>query len=162
VFLPGQDLTVMNMHREEMEALEKELESLEKEMKKITRGVDDKVRAQFEPVSRDSVRRFIKDKNQNKEEVEKIFAEWTKTVNQETEKATAETGKKMEKRNKKLQSLFTAFSRDIEATEFHEPDIELRFNDLDMEKIQALKAHPLVQAVGKTDLSPASIRVVVG
>jgi len=50
----------------------------------------------------------------------------------------------------------------LEEVEFHGPQYELRFTDLDMSEIQRLTQHPLVQAIGKTDMSLAGIRVVVG
>jgi hypothetical protein len=54
------------------------------------------------------------------------------------------------------------FESGIETLEFHEPQCELRFYSLDMEKIQELKAHPIVKRIGKTDRSAASINVVLG
>lgn len=164
VFLPGQDLKIMNTRREEMEALAKEIESLEKEMKKIRSGIYSKVMAQFDPRLSAAITLYAKRhyQDQDKEEVGKVFAECEKTLKQETKTATEKTEKMVEKCNEKLHSLFNTLKTALEAAEFHEPLMELRFDDLDMEKIQQLKAHPLVQAIGKTDMSPASIRVVVG
>lgn len=65
--------------------------------------------------------------------------------------------------NQMLTRRFVAdFAKSIETFEFHEPQCELRFNSLDMARIQELKAHPVVQRIGKTDMSPASINVVIG
>ena len=58
--------------------------------------------------------------------------------------------------NQMLTRRFVAdFASAIETFEFHEPQFELRFYALDMARIQELKAHPVVQRIGKTDMSPA-------
>jgi len=41
------------------------------------------------------------------------------------------------------------------------PQFELRFQDLDIDEIQRIKMHPIVQTTGKTEMSPASIRIVI-
>ena len=41
------------------------------------------------------------------------------------------------------------------------PQFELRFQDLDIDEIQRIKMHPIVQTTGKTEMSPVSIRVVI-
>lgn len=61
-----------------------------------------------------------------------------------------------------MRGLMEDFMAMIEKCEFHEPQCELRFDSLDMEKIQELKAHPIVKEIGKTDMSAASINVVIG
>ena len=61
-----------------------------------------------------------------------------------------------------MRDLMADFVARIETYEFHEPQCELRFNSLDMEKIQELKEHPIVKEIGKTDRSAASINVVIG
>lgn len=63
---------------------------------------------------------------------------------------------------KKLSELIAKYHAVIEGLDFHEPTVELRFYDLDMDKIQEIKKHPVVQGVGKTDMSGAGIRVVIG
>lgn len=63
---------------------------------------------------------------------------------------------------KLILDLFAQFSSLIEKVKFHEAQVELRFYTLDMEKIQELKAHPIVQKTGKTDMSTSSINVVIG
>jgi hypothetical protein len=156
LFLPSKDLQLITQTREEMLALMKEIESIEKAMKKIKSRISGKIWAHFDPLIIDA------HKQQNSEELEKIFTESEETLELEMKKATAKSVKKSEKFDNKLQSLYKTLKNNIETTEFHEPQIELRFYELDMEKIQQLKAHPLVQAVGKTDMSPASITVVVG
>jgi len=45
--------------------------------------------------------------------------------------------------------------------EFKTPQFELRFRELDMDAIQEIKSHAMVQEVGKTSMSRASIRVVI-
>lgn len=71
-------------------------------------------------------------------------------------------------RNKELQEekvllgqLDKDFHAAIEVMEYYEPTIELRFYELEIEKIQEIKKHPIILEVGKTDLSPSSIRVVI-
>ena len=61
-----------------------------------------------------------------------------------------------------MRDLMADFVSRIETYEFNEPQCELRFNSLDMEKIQELKEHPIVKEIGKTDMSAASINVVIG
>jgi hypothetical protein len=61
-----------------------------------------------------------------------------------------------------MHDLLTTFMISIEKCDFHEPQCELRFYSLDMEKIQGLKTHPIVREIGKTDMSEASINVVIG
>ncbi len=61
-----------------------------------------------------------------------------------------------------MHDLFANFETGIETCEFYDPHCELRFYSLDMEKIQELKEHPIVRRIGKTDMSAASVRVVVG
>jgi len=61
-----------------------------------------------------------------------------------------------------LQDLFADFASTIETLGFYTPQFELRFYTLDMDKIQELKAHQIIQGIGKTDMSPASINVVIG
>jgi hypothetical protein len=61
-----------------------------------------------------------------------------------------------------MHDLFVNFETGIETCEFYEPQCELRFYSLDMEKIQELKGHSIVRKIGKTDISEASINVVVG
>lgn len=69
---------------------------------------------------------------------------------------------KTQENEKKSSEMIAKYHAVIEGLEFHEPTVELRFYDLDMEKIQEIKNHPVVQEVGKTDMSGASIRVVIG
>jgi hypothetical protein len=64
--------------------------------------------------------------------------------------------------SKLIHDLFADFAPIIETLGFHDPQFELRFYSLDMEKIQELKAHPIVQRIGKTDMSAASVNVVIG
>jgi hypothetical protein len=54
------------------------------------------------------------------------------------------------------------FETMIEKLDFFDARYELRFESLDMDKIQKLKQYPVVLAIGKTDMSPASINVVIG
>ena len=61
-----------------------------------------------------------------------------------------------------IRDLFTDFAPAIETIELYESQCELRFYSLDMEKIQELKAHPIVKGIGRTDGSEASINVVIG
>ncbi|HMD69656.1 MAG TPA: hypothetical protein VKF42_12300 [Chitinivibrionales bacterium] len=61
-----------------------------------------------------------------------------------------------------IHDLFANFETGIETCEFYEPQCELRFYSLDMKQIQKLKEHPIVRRIGKTEISAASIRVVVG
>lgn len=49
----------------------------------------------------------------------------------------------------------------IKTLRFILPRCELRFRALDIDAIQRIKRHPIVQRVGLTDMSPASIRVVI-
>jgi hypothetical protein len=63
--------------------------------------------------------------------------------------------------NKILRDLWKDFESGIEKLQFCEPQCELRFFSLDMAKIQELKAHPIVQRIGKTDMSAASINIVI-
>jgi hypothetical protein len=58
--------------------------------------------------------------------------------------------------------LFAEFESAIETVQFGEAQCELRFFSLDLEKIQELKAHPIVKGIGKTNMSRASVNVVVG
>lgn len=64
----------------------------------------------------------------------------------------------------KLQSktVRAAFEKKLETREFNEVAYELRFYDLKMEAIQEIKKHPIVRAIGKTDMTPASINIVIG
>jgi len=66
------------------------------------------------------------------------------------------------KDKKILHDLWVDFESAIETLQFCEPQCELRFYSLDMEKIQELKTHPIVTGIGKTDMSAASVNVVVG
>lgn len=50
----------------------------------------------------------------------------------------------------------------LSKVEFKKPQAELRFKEVDMEAIQEIKKHPIVQEIGKTDMSRASIRIVIG
>jgi hypothetical protein len=61
-----------------------------------------------------------------------------------------------------LRGLWADFESGIDTLQFCEPQCELRFYSLNMEKIQELKAHPIVKGIGKTDMSEASINIVVG
>lgn len=52
--------------------------------------------------------------------------------------------------------------KNLKQAEFMKPQFELRFKVLDMNAIQEIKKHPIVQEAGKTDMSLVSIRIVIG
>lgn len=74
----------------------------------------------------------------------------------------AEIKKSGKETSKELKAKQVAFERSLETLEFNAPTYELRFYNLDIEAIQEIKTHPLVQAVEKTNLSTASINIVIG
>jgi len=64
----------------------------------------------------------------------------------------------------KLQSktVRAAFEKKLETREFNEVAYELRFYDLKWRQFKKIKKHPIVRAIGKTDMTPASINIVIG
>jgi len=81
-------------------------------------------------------------------------------------KALVHEGEEIKKSGKKiskeLKSQRMAFEKKLETLEFNVPTYELRFNDINIEAIQEIKKHPLVQVLGKTNMSLASINIVIG
>jgi hypothetical protein len=73
-----------------------------------------------------------------------------------------EIKKSGKKTSKELKAKRAAFEKELETLEFNTPTYELRFYKIDIEAIQEIKTHPLVQAIGKTNMSPASINIVIG
>ncbi len=69
--------------------------------------------------------------------------------------------KKNKTQKNHLEQSWNELRTSLEELELFEPIIELRFYNLDMEKIQEIKGHPLIQTLGKTVISPASINVVI-
>jgi hypothetical protein len=74
----------------------------------------------------------------------------------------AEIKKSGKETSKEFKAKRVAFEKALETLEFNAPTYELRFYNLDIEAIQEIKTHPLVQAVGKTNMSAASINIVIG
>lgn len=68
----------------------------------------------------------------------------------------------IEQNDKEMDSIQRELSEKIPKLEFAEPQCELRFHDLEIEQIQSIKHHPIVLKIGKTTMSPASIRIVIG
>lgn len=62
---------------------------------------------------------------------------------------------------KRATRLGNQLERTLESVDFVEAQCELRFSQCDMEEIQRIKQHPLVQAAGRTDISRVSVRVVL-
>ena len=69
------------------------------------------------------------------------------------------TGKKT---SKEFKAKRASFEKNLETLEFNTLTYELRFYKIDIEAIQEIKTHPLVQAIGKTNISTASINIVIG
>jgi DNA-binding NarL/FixJ family response regulator len=80
-------------------------------------------------------------------------------------KALVREGEEIKKSGKKiskeLKSQRTAFEKTLETLEFNTLTYELRFYKIDIEAIQEIKTHPLIQAIGKTNMSTASINIVI-
>jgi hypothetical protein len=70
--------------------------------------------------------------------------------------------KDLKKMKSELAELTSSLSLVLKALDFVPAQFELRFYSLETEKIQQIKQHPLVQKIGKTDMSAASIRIVIG
>ena len=70
--------------------------------------------------------------------------------------------RELDKQEKALKLVGSRLRALLERAPFHEIQCELRFHTLDMHEIQRIKQHPIIRQIGKTDESPASIRVVVG
>ncbi len=68
----------------------------------------------------------------------------------------------IEQNEKEMDRIQRELSEKIPELEFVEPQCELRFYDLEIEKIQSIKLHPIVQKIGKTTMSPACTRIVIG
>jgi len=55
-----------------------------------------------------------------------------------------------------------AFVTAMEQAELCIPEFELRFESMFIDQIQAIKQHPIVLAIGKTNMSEACISIVIG
>jgi hypothetical protein len=70
-----------------------------------------------------------------------------------------ESGKKT---STELKAKRAVFEKTLETLEFNAPTYELRFYKIDIEALKEIKTHPLIQAIGKTNMSMASINIVIG
>ena len=99
-------------------------------------------------------------------EAEKVYAEYARLENElKKQKKAAPTAASLKKLAKKERACAAKIARLREillTAVFKTPQFELRFAELDMNAIQKIKNHPIVQKIGKTDGSRASIRVVIG
>ncbi|MBD3347268.1 MAG: hypothetical protein GF401_19610 [Chitinivibrionales bacterium] len=72
------------------------------------------------------------------------------------------TRRKMEKIAKITGEQRAFLEHALNTIEFTEPELELRFYDLDIDEVQRLKVHPEIAELNSENVSQASIRVVIG
>lgn len=90
-----------------------------------------------------------------------IGDEIDKLKKNETRGLDTKTSKKIAEKELEADSIRLHLQSELATAELHHPQCELRFYGLDIEAIQRMKEHPIVQDVGKTAMTAASIRVVI-
>jgi len=73
-----------------------------------------------------------------------------------------EIKKSGKKTSKELKAKRAVFEKTLETLEFNAPTYELRFYKIDIDALKEIKTHLLIQSIGKTNMSTASINIVIG
>jgi hypothetical protein len=156
IFLPGQNMQLLNQAVLLMEQVGGEIERLGTEIQRKETAAENKIWNQYEPLMNRAKREG------NAMRLNQAVEECCQKREEVKPQASRKLKKELHDKKADIVKYRTDFETLLEGYEIHNANFELRFERLDMEKIQELKQHPAVLAVGKTDMSGASINVVIG
>ena len=99
----------------------------------------------------------------NQPDTDKLFEAYDRINNLDSRIALADdNSKEKEKLFKEIGTVREQLKQILPKLEFLSFQCELRFNSMEMDEIDRIKKHPVVERIGRTSLSRASIKVVVG